>query len=94
MDEDDNGKFRLERVNPYKAELFLYRPWRPKVFFFQFEIIIHFLVSSLHFNLIPMLYGPTAIVKQNDLISGDIVFIRHNLTIKTSDSDVLRRSQR
>ena len=26
VDEDDNGKFRLERVNPYNAEIYLYKP--------------------------------------------------------------------
>ena len=40
VDGDVNGKFRLERVNPYSAEIFVYRPWRQKVCFFQFEIII------------------------------------------------------
>ena len=26
-------------INPYRTEIFLYKPWRPKGFF-QFEIII------------------------------------------------------
>ena len=29
VDEDDYGKFRLERVNPYKADICLYKLWRP-----------------------------------------------------------------
>ena len=29
VDEDDNGKFRLERVNPYNFEIFLYKLLRP-----------------------------------------------------------------
>ena len=44
--------------NPYSAEIFLCKPWRPKGFF-QFEIIINVLVSSFCFIYIPMLrvYG-------------------------------------
>ena len=32
VDEDDNGKFRLEKVNLYNAEISLYKPWKPKRF--------------------------------------------------------------
>ena len=35
-------------INPYNAEIFLYKPWRPKGFF-QFEIIINVLVSFFPF---------------------------------------------
>ena len=42
VDEDDNGKFRLEKVYPYSAEIFLFKPWRPKGFF---ENVINVLVS-------------------------------------------------
>ena len=60
VDEDDNGKYRLERVNkeivfklcrvmnkcdrgtervnPYDAEIFVYKPWIT-IFFLQFEIM-------------------------------------------------------
>ena len=54
VDEDDNGKFWPERVNitfrperlldPYNAEIFMYKPWRSKGFSI-FEIIINVLVS-------------------------------------------------
>ena len=46
---------RAERVNPYSAELFLYKPWRLKGVFFQFKIIINVLVSSFWFDWIPAL---------------------------------------
>ena len=39
----------------YNAEIFLYKPLRPKCFF-QFEIIINVLVSSFRFIWIPMLW--------------------------------------
>ena len=42
-------------INPSSAELFLFKPWEPKVFF-QFEIIINILISSFWFIWIPMLY--------------------------------------
>ena len=42
-------------VNPYNADIFVYKPWQPK-FFFQFEIILNFLVSSFRFIWIPMLW--------------------------------------
>ena len=29
VDENDNGRFRLERVNPYNDEICVYKPWRP-----------------------------------------------------------------
>ena len=35
-------------VNPYNAEIFLYKPWRPKDFF-QFEIIVNVLLTSFCF---------------------------------------------
>ena len=34
----------ITSVDPLTAELFLYKPWRPKVFF-QFEILINVLVN-------------------------------------------------
>ena len=34
VDEDDNGKFRLERVNPQSAKTVLCKPWRPNLGFF------------------------------------------------------------
>ena len=40
--------------NPYNADIFLYKPWRPKGFV-QFQIIINVLVSSFWRILIPML---------------------------------------
>ena len=41
----------LSLFNPYNADIFLYKAWRPKDFF-QFEIIINVLASqfSLHLN--------------------------------------------
>ena len=30
VDEDDSGKLRLERVNPYNIEFFLFNPWSAK----------------------------------------------------------------
>ena len=45
-------------ASPYSAELCLYKPWRPKVFF-QFEIITNVLVSSFH---VIRCYGFTAII--------------------------------
>ena len=55
--------FQLSHFNPYNAEIFLYKLWRPKDFF-QFEIIINVLVSSFRFIWIPMLWchGCTAII--------------------------------
>ena len=52
VDEDDYGKLRPERVNPYNAEM-------ETKGFDQFEIIVNFLVSSFHLISIPMLsvYG-------------------------------------
>ena len=44
------------RLNPWSAKIFLYKPWGPKVFFFQLEIIINILVSSFCFISIPMLW--------------------------------------
>ena len=45
VDEDGNGKFRLERV---AVNIFLKKPWRPKSFI-QYEIIINVLASSFLF---------------------------------------------
>ena len=42
-------------VNPWSAEMFLYKPWRPKGFS-QFKVIIKVLVSSFWFIWIPMLW--------------------------------------
>ena len=49
VDEDDNGKFRLEKVNPYNADIFVYKSWRPKGYF-QFVIFIN--VSGRSFRFI------------------------------------------
>ena len=46
--------------NPYNAEIFLYKQWRPKGFF-QFEFIISVLVSSFRF-LEYLCYESTAII--------------------------------
>ena len=45
VDEDDNGKFRPERVKPYNAELFGFKTWGLKGYF-QFKTIINVLVMS------------------------------------------------
>ena len=41
-------------VNPHKADVFLYEPWRSKGFF-QFEITTNVLVRSFRFILIHLL---------------------------------------
>ena len=41
--------------NSYNAEIFSYKPWRPKGFF-QFKIIINVLVISFRFIWIPVLW--------------------------------------
>ena len=61
----------FDQFSPYNAELFLYKPWRPKGYF-QFEIVINVLVSS--FRIIVMGLRPLYI------FSAGTVFIRQNLT--------------
>ena len=69
--------------NPYSAEIFLYKPLRPKGFF-QFEIIINVSVGPFR------CYGITAI--RNILsVQGQSLYVRI-WRPQTSDSDVLRRS--
>ena len=41
----------IDSFSPYTAEIFLYKPWRPK-FFVQFEIIINDLVKKHVMNLV------------------------------------------
>ena len=62
----------------YSAELFVYKQWRPNIFF-QFEIIINVLVFSFLFIWIPMLwvYGH---YKYFNSFSAGTIFIRQNLT--------------
>ena len=47
---------KLVSINPYSAELILYKSWRPKGFN-EFEIIMNVLVSFLWFIWIPLLWG-------------------------------------
>ena len=79
VDKYDNGKCRLERVNPYNAEIFLYTPWRPKVF--SIWSIINVLFSSFRFIWIHMLwvYG---YYKYFNSFSAGIVFRRQILMSK------------
>ena len=42
-------------LNSYNAEIFLYKPWRPKGFS-QFEVIINVLAGLFCFILTPMLW--------------------------------------
>ena len=76
VDEDDNGKFRLERV---KSRNFIQNM---ACVVHKFEIIINILVSSFRLIWIPF-YGSMSIKK----ISAGIVFRRQNLT----STDVSRR---
>ena len=39
----------IKHINPYNAEIYLYKPWRSKCYF-QFKIIRNGLVSSFRFN--------------------------------------------
>ena len=39
---------RTLEINTHNAEIFLYKPWRPK-FFFQFEIIVNVSATSFCF---------------------------------------------
>ena len=52
--------------NPHNAELFLYKSWRSNVFF-QFETIIHVLLS-FSVSLEYLCYGSTAIINRPTLI--------------------------
>ena len=68
------------QINPYNAEIFLYKPnHEHQRGFLQFEIIINVLFSSFWFIWIPMLwvYGH---YKYFNSFSAGIVFIRQNLT--------------
>ena len=69
------------------AEIFLYKPWKPKGFF-QFEIIINILVSSFRFIWIPMLwfYGVSKLFIS---FSAGTVFKRQNLP--STESEVIGR---
>ena len=66
VDDDDNGKFRLERVNPYNAEIFVYKPWRRKGVF-QFESIINVPGTSFCFICKHMLYVSIKMASINHL---------------------------
>ena len=55
-----NSPQQVTLLNPYNAEIIVYKPWRPKCLFFQFDIIINVSVSSIHFIWIPICYGYTA----------------------------------
>ena len=54
----DGGK-QWTVIDRYNAEIFLYKPWRPNVFLFQFKIIINGLIRSFRFIWIPIswVYG-------------------------------------
>ena len=41
--------------NPYNVEIFLYKPWKP-IIYFEFEILFNVLISSFCFVWIPMLW--------------------------------------
>ena len=71
-------------VNPYNAELILYKLWKPKGLF-EFEIIINASVSSFQFISIPMLWvydrwkyfisfsaGPSLCVRISRLQTADL----------------------
>ena len=62
-------------LKPYNAEIFMLKPWRPKIFF-QFEIIINVLFSSFFFIWIPN--WVQAHYNYFDSFSAGIVFIRQN----------------
>ena len=49
MSEDrTGGGGKMSPFNPYNAEIFVYKPWRPKGFL-QLEVNINILVSSFCF---------------------------------------------
>ena len=70
---DDDGKV----FNHYSAKIFFVKLWRPKLLFFQFEIIINALVSSFCFIWIHMLliYGHykyfNSLIAGNEGLEGD-----------------------
>ena len=66
------------QLNPYNAEIFVYKAWRSKGFF-QFKIIINVLVSSFWVIWIPMLWVYD-LYKYFNSVSTGTVFIRQNLT--------------
>ena len=66
--------------NPCKAELFVFKPWRPKGYFL-FEIIINVLVISFWFIWIPMLWVYDHYKYFNSFNAGT-VFIRQILMHK------------
>ena len=65
-------------INLYNAEIFLYKPWRPKGYC-QFGIIINVLVSCFRFIWIPMLSGLLPLEYFHSFSAGS-VFIRQHLT--------------
>ena len=69
----------IVELNPYKSEIFLYKPWRPKCFF-HFKVIINVLVSSS-----PFIWRPTLWVyghyKCLNSFGARAVFRRQNLTM-------------
>ena len=69
----------LVRINPWSAEIFLYKPYN----FFQFDIIITVLVGSFRFIWIPMLWV-CGHYKDFPFLSAGIKFWRQNLTSTTN----------
>ena len=70
------------QFNSYNAELFLHKPWTPKVFL-QFIIVINVSVSSFRCVRIPMLWVNDHLKYLNLKylnFSAGTVFIRQNLT--------------
>ena len=76
---------RQQIFNFYHAEIFLYRPWRPKIFSISNQYY-NVLVSSFRFIWIPMLwlYGHCI---SNSFSAGSTLDVRI-WRLKTSDSDV------
>ena len=68
----------MTRPDSHNADIFLYKPWKPK-YFFQYEIIINVLISSSRFIWIPMFWVYCQYKYFNSFSAG-IVFIRQNLT--------------
>ena len=71
-------KPRRAAFNPYNAKIFLFKPWRLKIFF-KFEIIMNVLVTSFQFIWTPMLWVYDHYKWYIFFIAG-IVFLRQNVT--------------
>ena len=75
VDEGDNGKFRTERVNPYNAELFLFKPWRLMGFFNLKSSQMPWLALSGSFEY--LCYGSTTIINILTLsVRGSPLYVR------------------